>query len=281
MKNVIFCGFGKLGTECLKILLAQGYNIKQVMTHKELKQESVDTFAIQNDLDYSYEDFREDTQKLRLEIINFKLDYLISINYRYIIPKEIFEVPKYAINIHGSLLPKYRGRTPHVWSIINGEEYSGITCHIINENVDSGNIISQKKIKIEPEDTGYTLLKKFQLEYPNLLIESLNKLENGYKGINQDEAKASYYGKRISEMGYINFYERASQIINFVRAQSYPYPGAYGYLVDGKKIIINKIEICDMGIEFDSIGVIRYLDGSYYVKCIDNILKLIDFNIIL
>nr|WP_286673949.1 MULTISPECIES: formyltransferase family protein [unclassified Clostridium] len=251
-----------------------------MLTHKELREESLDTFAIKNNIDYSYKDTRKNTDEFLKQFRNMNLDYLISINYRYIIPKKIFTIPKYAINIHGSLLPRYRGRTPHVWSIINGEEYSGITSHFIEESVDTGNIIEQKKITIENYETGYDLLKKFEKEYPELLIQTIKKIDNNYKGTEQDEDNASYYGKRIPEMGYIDFLKDSNQIINFVRAQSYPYPGAYSYLKDGRKIIINKIKIASEKISLSLIGVIEVIDNKYFVKCIDKVLELVDFDIL-
>lgn len=280
MTNIVFCGFGKLGKDCLQELYTNGYRIDYILTHKELKKESVDTFAIQNSISYSYKDARKNLKEFFKTIKNLKPKYLISVNYRYILPKDIFQIAKYAINIHGSLLPKYRGRTPHVWSIINGEKVSGITCHIIEESVDTGDIITQKSIDIEQDDTGYSLLKKFQLLYPSLLIDSLNCLEAGKTLRKQNEEEASYYGKRISDMGYIDFYKDSTDVINFVRAQAEPYPGAYYYLVDGRKIIINKLTV-DKSIDFTaSIGIIKNIGDSYYVKCKDANLKIQEYRII-
>ncbi|NFN86287.1 methionyl-tRNA formyltransferase [Clostridium sporogenes] len=280
MKNILFCGYGKLGTNCIKKLIEDGYNISYVFTHKEFEYDSVDTFAKRNKINYSYEDIRKSKDEFKRVFLDMNLDYLVSINYRYIIPREIFTVPKYSLNIHGSLLPKYRGRTPHVWSIINGEEYSGITCHLIDEGIDTGNIIEQISVKIEENDTGYTLLKKFEKLYPDLLIKSIDKLDKNCIAIIQDENNASYFGKRTPDMGYIDFYKKSFEIVNFVRAQAFPYPGAYYYLSNGKKIIINKI--IPIGEEYQlsgSIGVIKSFNNEYYVKCIDSTLKIVDFQI--
>jgi methionyl-tRNA formyltransferase len=280
MKKILFCGFGKLGKDCMKKLIDEGYNICYILTHKELDEESVDTFAINNKIDYSYEDTRKNKEDFQKKIVHEKLKYLVSVNYRYVIPKEIFSIPKYALNIHGALLPKYRGRTPHVWSIINGEEYSGITCHLIDEGVDTGNIIEQVTIKIDENDTGFALLKKFQVLYPNLLIKSMQKLENDIQTVVQSQDQASYYGKRTPDMGYIDFYKSKKQIINFVRAQAYPYPGAYYYLNNGKMVVINKlISVDNDDIIINTIGVMKLVGNNYYVKCLDGILKLIEFEI--
>lgn len=280
MKKVIFCGFGKLGKDCMKLLLEEGYQIEYVMTHRENGVNSVDTFAQSVGIEYSYVDARKNLEDLSEQIKSISPNFLISVNYRYIIPKEIFTLADFALNVHGSLLPRYRGRTPHVWSIINGESESGITCHLIEELVDTGNIISQKVISIEPEDTGYSLLSKFESEYPTLLIESIEKLINGSDLTKQDDKLASYYGKRTPDMGYIDFRKKASEVINFVRAQAQPYPGAYYYLLDGRKIIINRIAIHEINYLNMEIGVIIEMDSCYYVRCKDFTIRIEDYRIL-
>ncbi|MBR8734770.1 Bifunctional polymyxin resistance protein ArnA [Fusobacterium necrophorum] len=287
MKNIIYFGFGKLGTDCLRILLDKGYKINYIFTHQENKDFSVDTLAIENKIPFFYYDLRKKAE-VKKEMEEFlqknKIDYLISINYRYIIPESIFSKVQYAINIHGSLLPKYRGRTPHVWNIINGEKFSGITCHKITDIVDSGDIIYQEKIKIEDNWTGNDLLKEMQSRYPSILLKALKKIENNKENIfqKQNEIEATYFGKRIPEMGYISFFNSYINIYNFIRAQAEPYPGAYYYLSDGKKIIIDEIEktICPLmleKVESIKIGEIIELKGNYYIKCEDAVIKVTKF----
>src|SRR5690606_30041161 len=99
-----------------------------------------------------------------------KCEILISINYLFLIESDIINSSKgLAFNIHGSLLPKYRGRTPHVWAIINGEVFTGITAHIIDKRCDSGDILEQIKIPIALDDTGGSILKKYEVEYLPLI----------------------------------------------------------------------------------------------------------------
>lgn len=281
MKNIVFCGFGKLGKDCLVELIRKDFVPSLILTHKELLDESVDTFAINNNLKYSYKDSRKNISEMKKVLMAINPYCLISVNYRYIIPKDIFRIPEYAVNIHGSLLPKYRGRTPHVWSIINGEDYSGITVHLIEEIVDTGDIINQISVKIDEDDTGYTLLKKYEKLYPRFLIDSLLRLEENIPLIKQDERYANFYGKRIPEMGYIDFNKNAKDIINFIRAQANPYPGAYYYLKNGRKVIINQVVYDKLSNgENLQIGVIELIKDNYYIKCKDAILKLKDFNVV-
>lgn len=279
MREVVFCGFGELGRNSLEKLIESKYPVKFILTHKELREMSVDTYAINNNIPFSYDDARKNDNIIYDTIMKIQPYYLVSVNYHYIIPKNIFDIPKYAINIHGSLLPKYRGRTPHVWSIINGEKISGITSHIIEETVDAGDIIEQREVTIDENDTGYSLLKKYDSIYPSLLIDSLTSLENGLPLMKQNRDEASFYGKRTPDMGYIDFHRSSKDVINFIRAQANPYPGAYSYLLDGSKIIIHKA-LVDETVTFNaSIGVFRIIEGSYYVKCVDAYLKLLDFKI--
>lgn len=280
MNKIVFCGFGKLGRNCLETLIDEGYRVDLILTHKELGVDSVDTFAIQKGLVYSYKDARKNLNYVKSKITEGNSAYLISVDYRYIIPKEVYKIPKYAMNIHGSLLPKYRGRTPHVWSIINGEDYAGVTSHIIEETVDSGDIIDQISVKITAEDTGSTLLEKFEKTYPKLLVNSLAKLKKKEPLTKQNEGHASFFGKRTPDMGYIDFYKDANQIVDFVRAQANPYPGAYYYLKNGRKIVINKVSIVRTMAHEMLIGVITFVNNDYYVRCKNQTLKIIDYKII-
>jgi methionyl-tRNA formyltransferase len=279
MNKIIFCGFGELGKRCLEELIKEKFNVKFIYTHKDNLNNSVDGFAIENNIPYSYIDFRKDLNGNVNLIKSLEVDFLISINFRYIIPKTIFSIPNYALNIHGSLLPKYRGRCPHVWSIINGEKNAGVTSHIIDKGVDTGDIISQKKIGISLEDTGYSLLKKYEEIYPKILMASIKSLLSGNAPKKQNQEEATYFGRRIPEMGYIDFYKDSESIINFVRAQADPYPGAYYYLCDGKKIVINKVEIVKLLIDVKNIGIIKKINNEYYVKCKDAILKIVKYKI--
>ena len=128
----------------------------------------------------------------------FEIDFILSVNYLFLITEEVIKHPKRgAINLHGSLLPKYRGRTPHVWAIINDETMTGITAHFIDEGCDTGDIIEQIEIPIENTDTGQMILNKFELIYPKLVDSILFKINTGrYSRKKQNELESSFYGKR-------------------------------------------------------------------------------------
>lgn len=171
-----------------------------------------------------------------------EVDLLLSINYLFLIEQDLIAWPKLgAVNFHGSLLPKYRGRTPHVWAIINNEHKTGITGHFISEGCDEGDIILQEEVSIEPNDTGAMVLDKFNERYPGLVMKVIELFQKSeVKGSKQDEQLATYFGKRTPEDGTINWNWQKERIFNWVRAQAHPYPGAFT-LMNGNKVVIDEI----------------------------------------
>ncbi len=207
-----------------------------------------------------------------------KIDVLASVNYLYIIEKELIELPRLlAFNIHGSLLPKYRGRTPHVWAIINNELETGITAHIINEECDKGEIIEQIKIGIEYNDTGADILKKFEGLYIPIFESVLEKVrENRLTKKVQNENSATFFGKRTSEDGLINWNWQKERIRNWVRAQAKPYPGAFTFY-NNQKLIIDKIGFSDKGFHSDMPnGLIIENNPNLYVKTPNGVVELLE-----
>jgi methionyl-tRNA formyltransferase len=180
-------------------------------------------------------------------------DVLLSVNYLFIIEDELITFPKkYAINIHGSLLPKYRGRTPHVWAIINNEKKTGITAHLIDSGCDTGDIVEQIEVDISLEDTGASILNKFNELYLPLIKSVLDKIQvNQIAPKPQDHSKATYFGKRTPEDGMINWSWQKERIFNWVRAQAYPYPGAFTY-ANGTKLTIDSVSYTEDGFDYQT-----------------------------
>lgn len=191
-------------------------------------------------------------KKVNRFIAHKECDVIASVNYLFLIQKNIIDLAKdLCFNIHGSLLPKYRGRTPHVWAIINNEKVTGISAHVIDEGCDTGAIIKQIEIPISKSDTGATILDKYKKSYVPLIEEVLEKHQSNQLIYNrQDESKATYFGKRTPEDGQIDWNWQAERIVNWVRAQAYPYPGAFTFYKD-RKITIDKVSICDYGFHFE------------------------------
>lgn len=180
-------------------------------------------------------------------IKNINVDVIVSINYLFLIEEDIINHSNtLTFNIHGSLLPKYRGRTPHVWAIINGEHKAGVTAHVIDSNCDTGDIIYQIEIPIENEDTGATMLKKYEKVYYPLVKKVLKNVTNNEIHLTpQNESDATYFGKRTPADGEINWNWTKEDIRNWVRAQAFPYPGAFTFY-NNQKIIIDKVSISNI-----------------------------------
>jgi len=186
-------------------------------------------------------------------IRNVDIDVLISVNYLFLIEADLINLPtRLAFNIHGSLLPKYRGRTPHVWAIINNEKWTGITAHLIDEGCDTGDILQQRKIRIESSDTGASILEKYAKEYPILLKSVLKGIKkNSLKPKQQKAEEATYFGKRTPEDGLINWNWHKKRIHNWIRAQAPPYPGAFS-MVNNRKVVFESSTDSHRGFDYNT-----------------------------
>ncbi|TXE19090.1 methionyl-tRNA formyltransferase [Psychroserpens burtonensis] len=240
LKIAVLCS-GGLGFDTLKKIMPE-YHILCVLTDSNSK--TIIEFAKTNDIPLFSGNPRK---KKGFEFIKaFDIDVIASINYLFLIEEDIINHSKQlTFNIHGSLLPKYRGRTPHVWAIINDEKEAGITAHVIDAGCDTGKIIHQIKVPIEDEDTGADMLNKYADEYFPMVKQVLHNLEYNQLDLKiQNDSFATYFGKRTSEDGAINWNWTKEKIRNWIRAQAHPYPGAFTFY-DGEKIIIDKVSFTD------------------------------------
>jgi len=209
-------------------------------------------------------------------IKSIDVDVIVSINYLFLIQNDIIEHSKLlTFNIHGSLLPKYRGRTPHVWAIINGESKAGITAHVIDSGCDTGKIIHQFEVQIEEEDTGADMLSKYSKAYYPLVKKVLKDLSlNQLTLTPQNENQATFYGKRTPNDGEINWNWSKEIIKNWVRAQAYPYPGAFTFY-EGKKIIVDKISFSEENIDHNQTnGSLVKINPKVIVKTTNGAIQL-------
>lgn len=271
-KIIVFAS-ANLGLKMLEYL-KQISKIEFIATDSKSKE--IIEFAYQE----SIEIFIGRPNKVELieKLLNKQSKILLSINYLFILDKEIFNIFDFPINFHGSLLPKYRGRTPHVWAIINNEIETGITAHIIEEGCDVGDIVYQERIKIENYYTGADLLNIFQIEYPKIIYKVLESISNDkLVRIPQDNNAATYFPKRVPEDGLLNWNWKKDRLYNWIRALSNPYPGAYTYY-NKEKVIIDEIRFSNIG--FDSSitnGTIISLNENNYpiVKVQDGAIEII------
>ncbi len=188
-------------------------------------------------------------------VLELKPDLIVTCAYGQIIPEEILDYPKYGcINVHASLLPKYRGGAPIHRSIINGDSETGITIMYMDKGMDTGNIISQESIKIEEDDNLETVSNKLSVLGRDLLLKTLPSIIDGTNdSIKQDESLVTYAYNIKSEEEKIDFNNSARDIFNLIRGLS-PMIGAY-FIMDGNRTKVFKSRIGDN--KYDNIGVIN------------------------
>ncbi len=207
-----------------------------------------------------------------------EIDVIISINYLFLIDRDIIDhAAILAFNVHGSLLPKYRGRTPHVWAIINSEKKTGITAHVIDEGCDTGDILEQVIVPIDPDMSGNDLLTIFKQSYYPIIRRVLQQIEAGKIVRRPQEGHlATYFGKRTPKDGHIVWSWHRERIHNFIRAQRAPYPGAFA-LYEGHKIVFHESRFSQLGFhQSDENGRIQKIEhGNLYVKTPNGCLTLV------
>lgn len=244
--NYCICASGRLGAIVLGHLFNKSITINAVLT--DSKSDEIISLSINHNIPCFMGNPRMGKAVKWLDDNLLTIEHLLSVNYLFILEEDLLNrVEGFAVNFHGSLLPKYRGRTPHVWAIINGEKEAGITAHLMNTLCDDGDIVKQIIVPIEEEDTGAVLLEKYNSLYPHLVSSIIEDIEGkSIQTVPQDSSKATCYSKRSPSDGLINWDWQKERIRNWVRAQAHPYPGAFGYL-DGVKFTINRIEYSDLG----------------------------------
>ena len=239
MKSIVLA-YHNIGCTGINALLKNGIEISAVFTHNDAPEESIwfdsvaELAAEHNIPVFSPHDINHSiwAQKIR----ELKPDIIFSFYYRKMIKDTILNIPPMnCINLHGSLLPKYRGRCPINWMLINGETQGGVTLHYMTLKPDNGDIIMQEKYDIIKEDTAISLHKKANQAASKMLNKILPQIKNGTsKSIPQDDSKASYYGGRNPQDGEINWDKSSSEIRIIVRALTRPYPGAFSYIKEQK-----------------------------------------------
>lgn len=269
MKCVVFA-YSQLGCDCLKLLLAEGETIAAVFTHQDSAKEhiwfdSVEKLARENQIPV-FTPLSPNTPEIIETIRSLKPDVIFSFYYRQMIAQEILDIPSLgALNMHGSLLPKYRGRCPVNWVIIHGESKTGVTLHYMVKAPDAGDIVDQEAVDITNTDTAGMVMEKINEAAQKILKRQLTPLKQGIAPrIVQDHSKASYFGGRGPKDSQIDWSQSARQIHNLIRAmQPYPqYPPAFTNL-DGEEVWMMKSSVPTFGAASFAIpGQITNLDQS-------------------
>lgn len=280
--NILFMGGHELGAKTLEHLINNNVNVVGVVVSKNDNDwyRGVDEVADKFNLNL-YEEKNINDQNFLNKIKSLNLDLIVCVNFDQILKKDIINLPTIGcINTHASLLPKYRGRAPLNWAMINGEEYSGVTVHFIDESIDTGDIILQEKIKIDEDYYISDLLNKVKNIYPKIVLNSIRHLEsNNLNLIKPDLSKGFYVNKRTKDDGKIDFSKPSKDIMNFIKAISKPYPGAFLYH-NNKKIIIWRANLDYNTLpQYESldIGTVVFNNSNLFIKLKDAILIATDY----
>ena len=199
-------------------------------------------------------------------------DVIVVIAYGQILPAEILDLPEYGcVNVHASLLPKYRGAAPIQWAVINGDEFTGVTTMLMNEGLDTGDILLKKEVKIEEKETGGSLFEKLSGVGADLMIDTLLALEKGeITPEPQNEEDASKVGLLNKAMGELDFSRDAAELERLIRGLD-PWPGAYTFF-RGKKLSLWEADVAEGNAEA---GVVKEVGRDHIdVGCGSGILRI-------
>ena len=241
-KAVVFA-YHDIGCAGIETLLNSGYEIAAVFTHPDDPKEnafygSVAQLCARKGIPvHAPEDANHPLWIERISKLN--PDYLFSFYYRNLLSEPLLATAsKGAFNLHGSLLPRYRGRAPANWVLVNGETETGVTLHRMVKRADAGAIIAQQRVAIERTDTALTLHGKLRLAATDLLRDTLPALLQGkVNETPQDESKATVFGRRTPADGKLLWNKPAEELFNLVRAVTQPYPGAFCAVGEHKLIV--------------------------------------------
>ncbi|MBU3606250.1 formyltransferase [Polynucleobacter sp. MWH-Creno-3A4] len=275
MHAVVFA-YHDVGVNCLKALLNAGIQVDLVVTHQDDPNEnvwfgSVAKLCEEKNISYITPSANE-LNDLIPKLQALSPDYLFSFYYRHMIPAQILACAKIAaLNMHGSLLPKYRGRAPVNWAILNGESETGATLHIMEAKPDAGDIVGQVAVTIGADETATEVfgkvsqaaVKVIEAVLPSLIAGKVPRKPNELK-------KGSYFGGRKPADGQIHWNQTAAQVHNLVRAVAPPYPGAFTEYA-GKTMIVAKTSLNQPIPEHLNLGVcgIQVVDNQVLGICGD------------
>jgi methionyl-tRNA formyltransferase len=272
MTSAVVFAYHNVGVRCLRVLLALGVRVPLVVTHQDNPNEniwfgSVSQVAAEHGIPFITPG-DPNAHDVVARIATLQPDFLFSFYYRLLLQAPLLAIPKSgALNMHGSLLPRYRGRVPVNWAIIHGETETGATLHHMTEKPDNGDIVAQTAVPILPDDTAAEVFVKVTVAAELTLYHALPALIAGSAPrIRQDLSRSAYFGGRKPEDGRIAWSEPATRIHNLVRAVAPPYPGAYTD-VNGHRLVIQRTRVVDAEKRQDAAPQLRCANGHLYANC--------------
>lgn len=250
--RVVIFAYHNIGVRSIEVLIARRMQIDLVITHNDNPNEtiwfkSVAALCAQHAIPTLID---PNPEQLFKTVFALAPDFIFSFYYRNMLPMSLLALAKRgAYNLHGSLLPKYRGRVPVNWAVLNGEVETGVTFHEMVEKPDAGAIIAQTVVPILPDDTAYEVFNKLTVAAEQTLWNVIPQLLNGTAPkLPNVLSDGSYFGGRKPEDGRIDWQQSAQQVYNLHRAVAPPYPGAFTDQ-NGYRFIIKRARLVNMQLD--------------------------------
>lgn len=280
--KVLFMGTPEFAKTSLKKLCDCDFNVIGCYTNPDkpagrgmkLKYSPVKEYAISKNIPvYQPGKVRNNTEVIE-QIKNLNPDIIAVVAYGKILPKEILDVPKYGcVNVHSSLLPKYRGSAPMQWAIINGEEKTGVTTMLMDEGMDTGDMLLKEEIDILDSDNLETIHDKLMNIGADLLVKTIDKLVEGTIKRTKQTGDFSMAPMIHRDTTHIDFNKNAREIFNFVRGLS-PYPGTYMQRSDKKIFKVYEVEYFEEEKEGINGQAVTVTKDTLEIKCNDGYIKI-------
>ncbi|MDE2129380.1 MAG: formyltransferase [Betaproteobacteria bacterium] len=247
MRAVVFA-YHNVGARALRTLLAGGMQIELVLTHPDdpgetIWFESVAAVAAEHGIPVALVDLSVPPE-LQARVAAIHPDYLFSFYFRRMLPPALLATARIAaLNMHGSLLPKYRGRVPVNWAVLYGERETGATLHVMEAKPDAGDIVAQQAVPILPDDTAKDVFDKVTVAAEIALWSVLPQLMRGQLPRRPNPlAQGSYFGGRKPEDGRLDWTRPAAELYNLIRAVAPPYPGAF-FESGGRRLVVARARL--------------------------------------
>ena len=270
MSSAVVFAYHNVGVRCLKVLLASGVDVRLVVTHEDNPGEqiwfsSVRQVCVENDIPF-ITPIDPNTPEIEKRVAALGAEFLFSFYYRNMLKAALLQsVSRGAYNMHGSLLPQFRGRVPVNWAVLSGVTETGATLHQMNVKPDNGPIVDQLAVPILPNDTAQEVFEKVVVAAELCLHRTLPHLLDGTALLlPQDLSQGAYFCGRCADDGRIDWNQDARRIHDLVRAVTHPFPGAFSDFPDGRLVLWRTRVIDDAG-EFPFAGTIRWRDGQIEV----------------
>lgn len=277
--NVVFMGTPDFSVGTLEEIIKAGHTVSAVVTQPDkpkgrggaVAMSPVKEVALKNGLTV-LQPVKASNPEFVEELRGYNPDVIVVVAFGQLLPKAIIDMPKYGcINVHASLLPKYRGASPIQWAVIDDCEYSGVTTMQMNEGLDTGDILLVEKVKLDKKETAGSLFDKLSEVGAKLLVDTLKQKETGtIKPVVQNDSEATYVKMINKSFGEIDFNLSAKRIECLIRGLN-PWPSAYTHL-NGKMLKIWDADVCEdeENSTDNAVGTVTKVNkNSFVVKCGD------------